>query len=245
MPCFDTGILNFMSLVCTDVTKFDVQSSMRVATEDRSFKMSSTRSKALALACFTVAYNLVEGGVAVLGAALSGSNALLGFGIDSFVESLSGMVMIWRFWKFDPTADDEEFEKIERRAARLVAYSFFVLGGYIILDAGYALYKQEIPETSLLGIGLAIASIIVMPTLFILKYRLGKAIGSRSLVADSKETLACLLLSLALLIGLGAFYIWRLWWIDSVAAVLLAVLIIREGFQTLLEIQLPGRHHPA
>ena len=126
----------------------------------------------------------------MLGAALSGSNALLGFGLDSFVESLSAMVMIWRFWKFDPAAEAEEFEKIERRAARLVGYSFFVLGSYVILDAGYALYQQEAPETSLIGIGLAIASIIVMPVLFLLKFRLGKAIGSRSLVADSKETLA-------------------------------------------------------
>lgn len=171
----------------------------------------------------------------MLGAALSGSNALLGFGLDSFVESLSGMVMVWRFWKFDPAADEEEFAKIERRAARLVGYSFFVLGGCVVLDAGYALYQQESPETSLIGIGLAIASIIVMPVLFLLKYRFGKAIGSRSLVADSKETLACLMLSVALLIGLGAFYIWRLWWIDSVAALVIAVLIIREGFETLEE----------
>ncbi len=149
-----------------------------------SYEMPSTRTKALALAFFTVAYNLVEGGVAMLGVALSSSNALLGFGLDSFVESLSGMVMVWRFWKFDPTADhEEEFEKVERRAVRLVGYSFFILGGYVVLDAGYALCKQEAPETSLIGIGLAIASIIVMPILFLLKYRLGKAIGSRSLDA--------------------------------------------------------------
>ena len=197
--------------------------------------MPSTRSKALALSFFTVAYNLAEGGVAMLGAALSGSNALLGFGLDSFVESLSGMVMVWRFWKFDPAVDEEEFEKIERRAARLVGYSFFILGSYVVLDAGYALYEQEAPETSLIGIGLAIASIIVMPVLFLLKYRLGKAIGSRSFVADSKETLACLMLSFALLLGSGAFYISRLWWLDSVPALVIAVLIIREGFETLEE----------
>jgi divalent metal cation (Fe/Co/Zn/Cd) transporter len=202
--------------------------------------MPSTRSKALALAFFTVAYNLVEGGVAMVGAALSGSNALLGFGLDSFVESLSGMVLIWRFWKYDAAADEEQFENIERRAARLVGYSFFILGGYVVLDAGYALYQQEGPETSLIGIGLAIASLIVMPVLFILKYRLGKAIGSRSLVADSKETLACVMLSVALLIGLGAFYIWRLWWIDSVAALVIAGLIIREGFETLDEAKVGG-----
>lgn len=197
--------------------------------------MSSTKSKALGLSFFTVGYNLVEGIVAMIGAAMSGSNALLGFGLDSFVESLSGMVMIWRFWKFDPDADEEEFEKVEQRAARLVAYTFFALGGYVIIDAGYALYTQEAPETSLIGIILAIASIIVMPVLFLLKYRLGKSIGSRSLVADSKETLACLILSVALLIGLGAQYIWSQWWIDPVAALVIAVLIVREGFETLEE----------
>jgi divalent metal cation (Fe/Co/Zn/Cd) transporter len=197
--------------------------------------MQSAQAKALALAFFTVAYNLIEGTLALVGAGRSGSNALLGFGLDSFVESLSGMVMIWRFWKFAPAADDEAFEEIESRAARLVAYSFFILGGYVIIDAGLALYLQEAPETSLLGIGLAIASIIVMPALFLAKYRLGKAIGSRSLVADSKETLACLMLSVALLIGLGAFYLGRLWWIDSVAALVIALLIIREGFETLEE----------
>lgn len=196
--------------------------------------MSTVRSKALALSFFTVAYNLVEGVVAMVAAADSGSDALLGFGLDSFVESLSGLVMVWRFWKYDPGDEDEEaFERIERRAARLVAVTFFVLGGYVIIDAGLALLRREVPETSLLGIGLAVASVMVMPALFLMKYRLGKSIGSRSLVADSKETLACVLLSVSLLIGLGAFYLWRLWWIDSVTAMVIAALIIREGFETL------------
>ena len=198
-------------------------------------EMASTRSKALALAFFTLAYNLAEGGVAMLGAALSGSHALLGFGLDSFIESLSGGVMVWRFWKFDPAADDEAFEQIERHAAKLVAWSFFVLGAYVIVDAGSALLHREAPETSLIGIGLAIASLLIMPLLYLLKVRLGRAIGSRSLIADAKETLACLGLSVALLIGLGAFHLWRLWWIDSAAALVIAMLIIREGFETLEE----------
>ena len=171
----------------------------------------------------------------MFGAAISGSNALLGFGLDSFVESLSGMVMVWRFWRFNLDGNEEDFERVERQASRLVAYTFFALGAYVIADAGYALYKQEAPETSPIGIGLAITSIIVMPILFVLKFRLGKAIGSRSLVADSKETLACLLLSVALLLGLGAFYIWRQWWIDPLAALVIAILIVREGFETLEE----------
>jgi len=195
--------------------------------------MLSTRTCALAMAFFTVGYNLLEGGLSMYGAVISGSNALTGFGLDSFVESLSGMVMVWRFWKFDPTSDEEEFEQIERRAARLVGYSFYVLGGYVIIDSAYGLYRHEVPETSLIGIGLAVASMIFMPILFVLKYRLGKAIGSRSLLADSKETLACLMLSVALLIGLAGSWFWRFWWIDSVAAIIIALLILREGYETL------------
>lgn len=197
--------------------------------------MTSTKSKALALSFFTVGYNLVEGVVAIIGSSWSGSSALLGFGLDSFVESLSGSVMIWRFWKFDADADEDEFEETEKKASRLVAFSFFILGAYVVFDAGLALYRQETPKTSFVGMALALASLIVMPNLFWLKYRLGKSIGSKSLVADSKETLACVLLSMALLIGLVAFYIWKWWWIDSAAAIVIALLIFREGLLTLIE----------
>lgn len=195
----------------------------------------SIRRYALALAVFTVVYNVIEGVVAMIGATASGSTALLGFGLDSFVESLSGSVMVWRFWKYDPAGDEEEFEQIERKAARLVAYSFFALGLYVVFESGHALWMQEAPETSIIGIALATASLVVMPVLFYLKYRLGKSIGSRSLVADSKETLACVLLSVALLVGLGAYSIWKVWWIDSVAALVIAALIFREGIETYRE----------
>ena len=194
--------------------------------------MSTPREKALALSLFTVAYNLGEGVVAMVASSRSGSAALLGFGLDSFIESLSGMVMVWRFWKDVPEADGQEFENIEKRASRLVACSFFALGTYVALEAGHALRTGEAPETSIIGIALAVASLIVMPVLFYFKYRLGKSIGSRSLVADSKQTLACLLLSIALLLGLGAYAVWKVWWIDAVAALVIAALMFREGYET-------------
>jgi len=102
----------------------------------------------------------------------------------------------------------------------------------VIFDASYALLRRESPETSFIGTGLGIASLVIMPILFTLKYRLGKSIGSRSLVADSKDTLACMMLSVTLLVGLIAFYFWRLRRIDAAAALVIAVLIIREGFET-------------
>ncbi|MEX0936831.1 MAG: cation transporter [Pirellulales bacterium] len=159
----------------------------------------------------------------------------MGFGLDSFVESLSGAVMVWRFWNYRPDTDEEEFESFERRAARLVAWSLFLLAAYVIGDASLALYRRESPETSVLGIAIGVASLVVMPVLFVLKYRLGRSIGSRSLMADSKETLARLLLTVALLVGLVAHAVWRLWWIDPAAALVIAVLILREGFETLGE----------
>ena len=197
--------------------------------------MATNRTAALALSFFTVGYNLAEAAVAIVGSSLSGSTVLWGFGLDSVVESLSGTVMVWRFWRYGLDAESEDFERIEKRAARLVAWTFFILGGYIVLDAGYALVQRQAAETSLIGILLAIASLLVMPVLFLLKYWLGKSIGSRSLIADSKETLACMLLSAALLLGLGAHAIWNWWWIDSTAALVIALLIFREGVETLRE----------
>lgn len=197
--------------------------------------MASSRSKALTLSFFTVAYNILEGLVAVIAATMAGSSALLGFGLDSFVESLSGTVMIWRFWKFGPEADDKEVAKAEYQATRLVGYTFFILGVYVLIESTRNLVKHESPSKSIVGLALAIVSLIVMPVLFYLKYRLGKSIRSDSLVADSKETLACVLLSAALLVGLGFNYLWEVWWADSVAALVIAVLIFKEAYATFQE----------
>ncbi|KAA5539885.1 hypothetical protein FYK55_22820 [Roseiconus nitratireducens] len=195
----------------------------------------SARKRALLLSIATVVYNLGEGAVAMIGNQLSGSQALFGFGLDSFVESLSGAVMIWRFWAFGMQEDDESFERIERRAATCVAYSLLALAAYVGVDATKSLIQGDSPEASWIAIALAITSIIVMPFLFLAKYRLGKSIDSPSLVADSKETLACLMLSVALLVGSGAFFLWRWWWLDSVTALVISLLIVREALETLKE----------
>ncbi|MFC2045493.1 cation diffusion facilitator family transporter [Chloroflexota bacterium] len=190
--------------------------------------------KALVLSYFTVAYNLVEGVVSLIFGYLAGSIALVGFGMDSFVESLSGFVMIWRFRKHGSITKEEE-ERIELRATRLVAYTFFVLSAYVIYESVTKLYYQEVANPSLPGIIVASVSIVVMPILFYKKYHLGKAIGSRSLVADSKETLACMVLSVALLIGLGMNYFYGLWQADPIVGIVVAGYLIKEGVETLRE----------
>jgi divalent metal cation (Fe/Co/Zn/Cd) transporter len=156
-----------------------------------------------------------------------GSIALVGFGLDSFVESLSGMVMIWRFWT--KRADEEA---AEAKAVQLVGSMFFVLGCYVLFESGKSLYTQERPGSSIVGIVVAVASIVVMPIVSYLKYQLGKEIGSESLLADSKQSLACALLSVALLIGLTLNYAWGLWWADSTAGLLISLLLFWEGYET-------------
>lgn len=200
--------------------------------------MPTPQQKALALSFFTVGYNVIEGIVSVVAALIAGSTALLSFGLDSFVESLSGSIMIWRFWKYGIDAEEDEVAKAEKTATRLVGYTFFIFGGYVVFDACKALYLQKEPESSIIGIVIAVVSLIVMPVLFYSKFKLGKSIGSTSLVADSKETLACSLLSVVLLVGLGVYYIWQIWWVDAVAALGIAGFMFKEGYETLEEAKL-------
>lgn len=195
--------------------------------------MSSKHHKrALSLSYFTVGYNIFEGVVSIFAGLLAGSIALVGFGLDSFVESSSGTVMIWRFRKHGKISEDDE-EKIERKAVRFVAYTFFILGVYILYESVKKLYFREIPDPSLLGIIIAILSIIIMPVLFYMKYRTGKLINSKSLMADSKETLACTFLSVALLIGLGLNYLYGFWQADPIVGLVIVIFLIREGYKIL------------
>lgn len=190
--------------------------------------------KALLLSYITVGYNIIEGGVSIFAGLLAGSIALVGFGLDSFVESLSGGVMIWRF-RPHGTLSEEEEERLEKKAVKLVAYSFFILGAYVLYESLKKLYIQEIPEPSLLGIIIAIISIIAMPLLFYAKYRTALSINSRSLAADSKQTLACMFLSVALLGGLGLNYVYGFWQADPLVGLVIVAFLIREGATTLKE----------
>jgi divalent metal cation (Fe/Co/Zn/Cd) transporter len=195
---------------------------------------SRLHKRALSLSYFTVGYNISEGIISIVAGWIAGSIALVGFGLDSFVESLSGSVMIWRLRKHGKISEDEE-EEVERKAVKLIAYTFFILGAYVSYESIEKLYVREIPDPSLLGIVIAIVSIIVMPILFYLKYRTGKSMGSRSLIADSKETLACVFLSGALLIGLGLNYLYGLWQADPIVGLVIVIYLIKEGYTTLKE----------
>jgi divalent metal cation (Fe/Co/Zn/Cd) transporter len=195
---------------------------------------ANLKQKALLLSYFTIAYNVVECLLALLAGYLSGSIALVGFGLDSLLESLSGAVMIWRFYPHRALSEAAE-ARLERRAVRLIGYTFFVLAAYIIYESAEKLLLAEMPRPSLLGLGVALVSALVMPALYLVKFRLGTSLGSASLQADSKQTLACGALSVAVLLGLGLNYLFGLWQADPLIGLLIALFLVKEGRRALKE----------
>ena len=194
--------------------------------------MAEHRTVALALSYVTVGYNLLEGLVSVAFAVVAGSPALLGFGVDSFVESLSGLVMIWRF---SSSAHDQRREKI---AVRLAGASLIVLAAYVIYEALTALYYREPPDRSIVGLIIAVVSLVVMPILYVLKRNTAAALGSRSLLIDATQTLTCILLSVALLVGTGLHYLLGWWQADPLAGLVIAAYLVREGYHAWTEQEL-------
>ena len=177
--------------------------------------------RAVRLAWATIAWNVVEAVVAIAAGTAASSIALVGFGLDSTVEVMSAFVIVWQFRGL--SADRE------RRALKLIAVSFFVLGAYVSVQAIIVLAGQSEPSGSTVGIGLAVASLVVMPVLARAKRRNGMLLGSATVVADSNQTKLCAYLSAILLAGLilNASVGW--WWADPIAALAIAALAVNEG----------------
>lgn len=187
-------------------------------------------ARGLRLEYLTVGWNVVEGVIAVAAGLAAGSVALVGFGVDSFVESISGSVLIWRLRaETHGGADEERIEQVEHRASRLVAVSFLVLATYVAFEAIRTLAAQDRPDGSPVGIGLTVISLAVMLWLARAKRDAGEALGSRALIADSHQTFACWYLSATTLAGLALNAAFGLWWADPVAALVIAVLLAREA----------------
>jgi cation diffusion facilitator family transporter len=186
--------------------------------------------RALRLEYLTVGWNIVEGVIAVTAGILAGSVALLAFGIDSFVESVSGSVMVWRLRaERSRRLSDAELDAIERRAHRLVAVSMFLLAAWIAFDAVQTLWQGDRPEFSTVGVVLTSISLAVMLWLARAKRRVARELGSRAMEADAFQTTACWWLSLAALVGIGLNGALGWWWADPVAGIVIAFLVVREG----------------
>jgi divalent metal cation (Fe/Co/Zn/Cd) transporter len=176
-----------------------------------------------------VAWNLVEGLVAVCAALSSGSIALLGFGVDSFVESASAGILIWRLRAESRAEDAHEIARLDRKAHRLVGLSLFGLAVFVAADASSALWKGDRPSATWIGIAVTSISLGVMWWLARAKRRAAAALGSRALEADSFQTTACWWLSLITLSGVGLNAVAGWWWADPVAALTMTWLLVREG----------------
>jgi len=174
----------------------------------------------------TITWNVVEAIVALWAGAVASSAALIGFGLDSIVEVLSAAAVAWQFSARDP-------QRRERATLRVVAIAFFLLAVVVGSDALLALAQQERPDASPVGIAIAALSLAVMPFLSWFERRTGRELGSATAIADSKQTLLCTYLSAALLVGLLANAVLGWWWADAVAALVIAVIAVREGVLTL------------
>jgi divalent metal cation (Fe/Co/Zn/Cd) transporter len=186
--------------------------------------------RGLSLEYFTVAWNLVEAAVALASGAVAGSVALIGFGLDSLIEVSSGGILLWRLHS---DHDERRRAAVERRALQLVGISFLALAAYVAGESVGSLVKREAPERSLVGIALAIASLITMPVLARGKRKVALTLGSPALQADSRQTDICAYLSAILLLGLLLNAAFRWWWADPAAGLIMAPIIAYEGIQAL------------
>lgn len=176
------------------------------------------------IVAFTISYNVVEGIVAVSAGAAASSAALIGFGLDSFIEVLSAVAVAWQFTRRDP-------ERWEKPTVRAIGIAFFALAAYVAVDAILALARVEPVAHSPLGIAIAVASLVVMPALAWFQFRTGRELGSKSVQADARQLLLCIYLSGTVLIGLLLNSLFGWWWADSIAALVVAALAVREGIE--------------
>ena len=187
--------------------------------------------RALRLERLTVGWNAVEGVIAVAAALAAGSVALLGFGIDSFVETVSGVVILWRIGAERRATSAERINLVEGLARRGVALSMWLLATYVAVDATLALVRGERPSASAVGVALLVLSIAVMKWLANAKRSVALALRSHAMEADAAQTDFCWKLSVVALLGLLANAVLGWWWADPVAALGVAALIAIEGRQ--------------
>lgn len=182
--------------------------------------------RARLLSWASLAYMGIEGGVAITAGFIAASPALIGFGIDSAIEGVASLIIVWRF-----TGARLLSERAERRAQVLVAIQFFLLAPYVAYEALDSLVAGEPPDDSWVGIGLSIASLLVMPYLGRAKQRIAERMGSVALRGEGRQNILCSYLAVALLAGLAGNAVLGLWWLDPAAGLVIAAVALREGLE--------------
>jgi divalent metal cation (Fe/Co/Zn/Cd) transporter len=176
----------------------------------------------------TLAYNSLEGVLSISAGVLAGSIALVGFGADSLIELTAGAAALWRL---SADLNRGRRERVDQQTLRVIGLCFLALAAYVSLEAIRALVGRTAPEQSSVGIGLAAASLLVMPFLARAKRSVALQLGSGALVAEAKQTLICTYLSAILLVGLALNALWGWWWADPVAGLAMVPLIAWEGLE--------------
>lgn len=183
--------------------------------------------RGLRLAQFTVGYNVIEGAVAITAGLLAGLVSVVGFGIDSAIESIAAVLVAIRLSA--RLRHGHADQRKERIALKLVASTFFLLAAYVTIEGIRSLINGEEPESSPLAIGLLVASIIVMPVLAAAKKKVGTRLKDNLILADAAETRICVLLSISTLLGVGLYQLTGAAWLDPVAGFVIAAFAIHEG----------------
>ena len=190
---------------------------------------------ALRLEQLSIGWGLVEGGASLATGLLAHSVALIGFGFDSALELVSAVALYRRLSVELRGGDAETAEAGEREALRIVGVTLLLLCVYIVIDSARTLWTRSVPDKSPIGLAVALLAVVAMPLLGRAKLQAGKAIGSRALVGDAKETFACAWLSASVFAGVGLNAAFGWWWADPVAALVMVPLIVREGREALEE----------
>jgi divalent metal cation (Fe/Co/Zn/Cd) transporter len=183
--------------------------------------------RAKALSWLSLVWMGAEGGIAITAGILAGSIALIGFGIDSAIEGVASMVIIWRFTGARALSD-----AAEQRAQKIVAVQFFLLAPYVIFEAVQHLASAERPEVSVLGMVLTATSLVGMPALGVAKRRLAHQLGSQATHGEGTQNLLCAYLAAAVFLGLAGNALFGWWWLDPIAALVIAAVATKEGLET-------------
>lgn len=183
--------------------------------------------RARRLSWLSLVWMSLEGGIALTAGIVAGSIALVGFGIDSFIEGIASVVIIWRF-----TGSRMHSAEAEGRAQKLVAIQFFILAPYVAYEAVADLVGGSHPEVSVLGMVLTATSVVGMPLLGLAKQRVARDLGSQATHGEGTQNLLCAYLAGAVFLGLAGNALFGLWWLDPIAALAIAGIAVREGMQT-------------
>jgi len=181
------------------------------------------------LLIFTLLYNIAEGCIAIGSGIVAGSIALVGFGLDSFIEVFAAGILLWSFGRL--ISGKEGQEGTSRKLEAAIGVTFFVLGAYVTAEALFILVGGSEPEESPVGIGLAAVSLLIMPALGLSKRTCARRLCIPALEAESLETIICAYLSFTLLLGLALNAAWGLWWADPAAALAMVPYVLKEGWE--------------